>query len=530
MTDQDLSLINIALVGGGELCKDILEKTTFDYKLKNAIAPILAVADPTPEKPGMKTAKELGLLTFEDYHELYDRRYNIHLIIILTPEQEILEDILKTRPFNIRILSYHVFKVFWDAIGFEERKLKVRTKEMETILNGIQDFILVITPEKKIVDVNDAFLRKMRYSREKLIGRKCFEVFSSIKHQETSCKSLCPLSDIIRDKKPSQIVLNQFDRKGNPRYIEVSIYPIWEKDGKISRFIEISRDITKRRIEEEEITRRLEQMVEDRTRELKETHNKLLHQDKMASLGKLAASVVHEINNPVAGILNLTLLIKRIINEGKIEPGELDLFKQYLNLMETETRRTSRTISNLLSFSRQSRMELDKVDINHLIEKTIFLNSNLLKINRIAVEKNFSPNIPDITGSDDQLQQVFMNIISNAAEAVENSGSGVLKIETLYSTVKDAVIISFHDTGVGIPSENIPNLFEPFFTTKKIGKGVGLGLSVAYGIIQEHRGTLGVESAPGKGTTFTVELPVKQPVNNSNNYGDAHEQYQDTYR
>jgi len=153
------------------------------------------------------------------------------------------------------------------------------------------------------------------------------------------------------------------------------------------------------------------------------------------------------------------------------------------------------------------------LDINNLIEKTIFLNANLLKINRISVEKHFFPDMPKITGSEDQLQQVFMNIISNAAEAMEVNGNGVLRIETVFSSIKDAVTINFHDTGIGIPEENIPKLFEPFFTTKKAGKGVGLGLSVVYGIIQEHGGTIRVESNNPKGTTFSVELPVKQPIN-----------------
>jgi len=526
MPDQEPSVINIALVGGGELCKDILERTTFDYGQENAFVSILAASDPDPKAPGIIFAKKMGLLTFEDYHELYDPRYSIHLIIILTPEPEILDDILATRPINIRILSYHVFKVFWDTIRSEERKLKVRTEEMETILNGIQDFILVLTPDKEIVDVNESFLRQMRYSREKLIGRKCYEVFSKIRHLDENCEANCPLSKIIKDKKPCQMVLNQLDHHGNPRYIEVTIYPIWEKDGQVSRFIEISRNITKRREEEEEITRRLEQMVEHRTRQLKETHTKLLHQDKMASLGKLAASVVHEINNPVAGILNLTLLLKRIIHEGDIDPEDIEQFKQYLELMETETRRTSRTISNLLAFSRQSKIELDTLNVNNLIEKTIFLNANLLKINRISVEKNFFPDIPRITGSSDQLLQVLMNIISNAAEAMEGNGSGILRIETVFSSIKETVTINFHDTGIGIPEEHLPKLFEPFFTTKKAGKGVGLGLSVVYGIIEEHGGTIRVEPNTPKGTTFSVELPVNQPLNKN---GDSDEKYKDSY-
>ena len=130
-----------------------------------------------------------------------------------------------------------------------------------------------------------------------------------------------------------------------------------DKDGKISKFIHISRDITQHKKEEDELTHRLEQMVEDRTRQLKETHEKLLHQDKMSSLGKLSASVVHEINNPIAGILNLILLMKRIASEDSVTEKEIEQFKRYLDLMENETRRTSRIVSNLLAFARQSKME-----------------------------------------------------------------------------------------------------------------------------------------------------------------------------
>ncbi|MBW2033845.1 MAG: hypothetical protein JRI94_09680, partial [Deltaproteobacteria bacterium] len=129
------------------------------------------------------------------------------------------------------------------------------------------------------------------------------------------------------------------------------------------------------------------------TRQLKESNAKLIHQDKMASLGKLSASVVHEINNPIAGTLNLIMLIKRIIDEGSVHQKEIEQFSEYLNLMETENRRISRIITNLLAFSRQSRMRLKRVNLNRLIEKTLFLNSNLLKINRVKVETRLSQNL-----------------------------------------------------------------------------------------------------------------------------------------
>jgi two-component system NtrC family sensor kinase len=512
MVPKEPSITNIAFVGGGEFCREILEKTTSVYEQEELYAPILAVADPNPKSPGMLLADEYGLLTFTDYHQLYDRRYNINLIIILTPEKEILNDILSTRPQRIRILAYDVFKIFWKAIGREERKLRERTEEMETILNGIQDFILVITPAMEIIDVNESFLTKMRYTRKDVIGKKCHQVYHRIDHPCKGGETDCPLKEVVRNKCQVRKIQTRLMPNSEKRFYEVNIYPIWEKDGKISKFIHISRDITQRKREEEEITRRLEQMVEDRTRQLKETHEKLLHQDKMSSLGKLSASVVHEINNPIAGILNLIMLIKRIVEEDNLTAKETERFKQYLSLMENETRRTSRIVSNLLAFSRQSKMEPKRLSVNHLIEKILFLNSNLLKIGGVKVETKLAPDLPDLLGSEDQLQQVFMNLVSNAAEAMETSG-GRLRIETKLLPGEDKLQINFTDTGHGIPEDDFPKLFEPFFTTKKKGKGVGLGLSVAYGIIQEHGGSIYVKSKMGQSTTFQVKLPLRPGEN-----------------
>jgi len=505
------SITNIALVGGGEFCREILQKTAFDYDREEIYAPILAVADPDPDSPGIKLADELGLLTFNDCHQLYDPRYSIHLIIILTPKQEIFEDILRTRPSRIRLLSYEVFKIFWKAIGLEEHKLQERTEEMETILNGIQDFIMVITPQMEIIEVNDAFLSKMNYNRKDVIGKKCFEVYHKIDHPCDGGQIDCPLREVVSNKRQIRKIQTRLMPGGEKRYYEVHIYPIWEKDGKIHKFIHISRDVTQHKKKEEEITRRLEQMVEDRTRQVKETHEKLLHQDKMSSLGKLSASVVHEINNPIAGILNLIMLMQRIVAEDTLGRNEIKQFQHYLSLMETETRRTSRIVSNLLAFSRQSKMEPKRLSLNRLIEQTLFLNSNLLKMDGVKVETKLDPGLPDLLGSEDQLQQVFMNIVSNASEAMGADG-GVLTIETRHLLSEDRLQVNFRDTGCGIPEENFDKLFEPFFTTKKKGKGVGLGLSVAYGIVQKHGGSIYVKSKVGQDTTFQVKLPLKSAI------------------
>ncbi len=506
--DENKATMNIALVGGRTYCGEVLEKIHAGYIDSDIHSRIVAVADPNPSSPGIVLAEEMGLRTFVDYYELYKPENQIDLIIILTPDLSILEDILATRPDTIRLMDYHTFELFWKAIGVQERKLRDRNEEVETILNGIEDFILVITPDKKIIDVNMPFLEKMGFDRNEVIGKTCYEVWRRGDPPCIKGDSICPLNQAVRSKEPYVSILTRSNRGGEKRYIEVIVYPIWEKDGKISKFIEISRDITARKLEEEEIKRNLERMVEERTRQLGETQAKLIHQDKMASLGKLSASVVHEINNPNAGILNLIVLIRRMISEGPVSEKELSQFEKYLGLMESETRRISRIVSNLLAFSRQSEMEMLPINVNQLVEKVLLLNSNLIKINDIKLEKNLDDQIPDVNGSEDQLQQVFMNLLSNAVEAMENRRGGILAISTSHERDMRNVVITFSDTGNGVPGENIPKLFEPFFTTKKNRKGVGLGLSVAYGIVEEHKGSIRVVSKEGKGTKFIVELPV----------------------
>ncbi|WP_299978384.1 ATP-binding protein [Desulfobacula sp.] len=375
-------------------------------------------------------------------------------------------------------------------------------KELQTILSGIKDFVLIISPEREILETNAAFLKHMRCSREDVIGRKCFEVLKEDKRKPSNCHNICPLEEVIRNKRRCQIELTRLDSDNKPRYTELTIFPIWEKKGKIAKFIEISRDITKRKLDEAYLVK----IVEERTRQLKETHERLLHQDKMASLGKLSSSVVHEINNPVAGILNLVILSKRILKEDTIDQKMIDLFLQYLELMETETRRISRIVSNLLVFARQSKIELTKFDVNDLIEQTLLLNSNLLKISHIRIIEELEHNLPLISGSEDQLKQVLMNLISNAVESMSTSRTKYLTIKTFSKKNQKAIGLQIKDTGSGIQKGTESKIFEPFFTTKKKSKGVGLGLSVVYGIIQEHGGKIYVDSVSGEGTCFSITL------------------------
>jgi two-component system, NtrC family, sensor kinase len=514
-------LTNIALIDGGALCHEVLEMTATAFLQNQVDARIVAVADPDSHKAGISLARQRGLTTVEDYHQLFAPAHDIHLFIILDPAPELLEAILAAKPTELRVLSYPAFSLFWKAFKAKEGFLQQRSLEMETILNGIEDFIIVISPDQLILEANDAFLHHMGYELNQVIGKKCFEVH----HRDTqNCfnrREGCPINEVVRTRQPAHTTRTRTDSQGQVHYMKVSLYPVWEKCGKISRFLEISHDVTDLKRQEEENRRQLELMVEERTRQLNETHGQLLHKDKMASLGKLSASMVHEINNPIAGILNLILLMKRIRSEPPDEnaPHGDASFDRYLNLMEDETRRISRIVSNLLTFSRQSKIELVHLNLNQLVKKTIFLNENLLKIHAVKIENRLDPQLPIITASEDQLQQVFMNMISNAAEAME-AGGGTLEIETRQNPDRRGVQISFKDSGAGISMENRDKLFEPFFTTKKKSKGVGLGLSVAYGIIKAHQGTIAITSEEGAGSTFTIQLPIAPNGQNDHTAGE----------
>jgi PAS domain S-box-containing protein len=245
--------------------------------------------------------------------------------------------------------------------------------------------------------------------------------------------------------------------------------------------------------------RRLEQRFADQAR--------LLHQDKMISLGKLAGSVAHEINNPLSGILNYIRLMIKILGKGQITPEHLSKFGKYLPLMESETSRCSKIVSNLLAFSRKSKLEFSEVDVNELLLKCIELSHHKLSLQNIQLETRLDHNLPRIDADANQIQQCMINLIFNAMDAMPDGGT--LTIESLRLGDRRGIELKVTDTGCGIAKEHLPKIFDPFFTTKTEGKGVGLGLSTVYGIVDRHKGAISVESKVGKGTVFSIKLPLK---------------------
>jgi len=244
----------------------------------------------------------------------------------------------------------------------------------------------------------------------------------------------------------------------------------------------------------------LEKKVEERTKELREMQAHLIQSEKLASLGKLAAGVAHEINNPLGGILIYSHLILEDIDK---ETPYYDNLRKIVK----ETSRCKEIVKGLLEFARPKEPETSIVNINDVVEKALSIMETKTLFQNIKIKKKYSSSLPKITADSAQLQQVFINIIINAAEAMEGNGS--LTIETGINDQEKQIYIRFQDTGPGIPEEVKNRLFEPFFTTKEVGKGTGLGLAISYSFIRKHKGTIKVKSRVNEGSTFIVKLPIK---------------------
>jgi len=255
--------------------------------------------------------------------------------------------------------------------------------------------------------------------------------------------------------------------------------------------------------------RTLEQEVTDQA--------KLLHREKMISLGRLAASMVHEINNPLSGILNYIRLMIRItekdtnlkldLTHNQIQ-DRLNKFNSYLAIIESETQRCSDLVSGLLKFSRKTKLEQKSIDVTELVQHSLLLCNHKLELSNIVLTVTCDPDVPHVYGDFNQLEQCMINLIFNAIDAMENGGS--LEIRTSYDPEEKLVLISIKDTGRGISKEDLNFIFEPFFTTKNEGYGVGLGLSSAYGIIEKHKGTIVVESILNVGSEFIIKIPPEK--------------------
>lgn len=419
-----------------------------------------------------------------------------------------------------------------------QREISKLNELPRTILNSINESIAIIQlDDYKITSVNKHFLEERGLIEEEVIGKTCYQVTHQNQKPCSMSDCCCPLPEVMRTGGHVSTIHSHRDKNGKATYVEISTSPITESDEKIRQVVYFTRDITERKETELSLIRQRRNFESEHEKinqaftELKKTQSHIIQQEKMATIGQLAAGVAHEINNPVGFIAsNLSTLknyIEKIVIYTKAQEDPLqaladDQSLQHLSKLRKDlkldyvltdlpeliqeclegTDRVRDIVTNLKSFSRISDNEETEYNINDCLETTLKIVWNELKY-KAEIQKEYG-RLSLVKCLPQQLNQVFMNILVNASHSMEEKG--IIRIKTEMRDGKVHVRIS--DTGCGIPQKNLGKIFEPFFTTKESGKGTGLGMSISLDIIKKHNGEIRVESKEGKGTTFTVILPV----------------------
>jgi PAS domain S-box-containing protein len=444
--------------------------------------------------------------------------------------------------------------------------LKNSRDKFRNIFDAIPDLILGIDTGHRIISANRAAARWIGRDVKDVIYLPCNE----LNRKEMICPRIegkkCPSDLVFETGQAFASEVQLKNSEGQARWFSLQAFPVFDDNERVAQVTLFLRDITSQKDAERQVTllnQKLKQTLTDLTEKnsrlndalnsLKETQAHLLQSEKMSSIGQLAAGVAHEINNPVGfvssnlhtllsyskdliEIIKLYLSLDEKISRdqtasedtmrlietirGRQKTIDLDFVIDDMNdliLQSIEgTERVKKIVADLKDFSHVDQAELKDVDINRCLESTITIVWNEIKY-KASLKKNYGE-LPVILGYPQQLNQVFMNILVNAAQAITDKGEITITTRAVNEPMQ-GVEVEIRDTGAGIPQEVIPRIFDPFFTTKPVGKGTGLGLHVSYKIIHRHKGEIRVESTPGKGSIFTIFLPVL----NENEFGGAEE-------
>jgi PAS domain S-box-containing protein len=512
-----------------------------------------------PGMDGLALCKKIRSLASESY---------TYVIILTAKDQK--EDLIEVfnagaddyiaKPFDPHELKAKI-KICARIVDLEIKHKKLvnilikSRNKLKIVFDSLQEEIVAIDDKFHIVSANKAFVINTGRTFKEIIGKPCFkdENGSNIPFCGREVKSL--VKKVIESDMPQHSLDTYTDKYGEKRCKRMNCLPVKDEAGRIFQLVIVLKDITDNKRKEEKIKALNKMLLETSDeikvqneeleytlKQLKDTQAQIVQAEKMASVGQLAAGIAHEINNPTGFVSsNLKTLadyiddISRLIKEysmlitdlkdnaagektassiekrlnqisGIEEEIDLDFIMDdimdLINDCREGTKRIKKIVIDLKDFAHPGEDTIQKTDINKVIESTLNVVHNELKY-KATVIKDYGK-LPIVKCYPQQVSQVFMNIFVNAVQAIEKRGE--IRISTRADNGSVKVIIS--DTGVGIPKENISKIFDPFFTTKEVGKGTGLGMNIAYNIIKKHKGTIDVESTPGKGTTFIVRLPV----------------------
>jgi two-component system NtrC family sensor kinase len=382
----------------------------------------------------------------------------------------------ETEMEHLAVVANHAAIAIENARTFEAMQ---RTKQdwVETF-DAITDLVFITDTDYTIRRANRAFAEKIGLPFDQIIGKKCYEVVEQTNHPPEHCQQ----DKMMVIKEPVTV---EFDDTRWGGILQITVLPIKNNRNEIIGAVHIDRDITQQ----------------------KQMQQQLLQSEKLAALGQLISGVAHELNNPLTGVMGYAELLMRKKPNPAIQPAVEKIFK--------ESQRAGKIVQNLLGFVRPHKPEKSYLDIHQILEDTLALREYELRVNHITVHREYAKNLPKTMLDPHQFEHVFLNIIINAESALTDATGqkqGNLTVRTRYAVSEEERIrIEIEDDGPGISRENLIRIFDPFFTTKEVGRGTGLGLSLAYGIVHEHQGTIYAHSEQGQGAMFVIELPILEP-------------------
>lgn len=418
------------------------------------------------EKPGQDTEKVL-------YRYIRDKVNQLLEIMGTKPlrEEELDEKtIVEFDPIGIIAES---FKEILEHLREKNLQLQQARDYLQGVFDTVGVGISIVDNDLRIIKCNERQKELLVKDTDNVEGRHCYEVYCGI----DSPPLICPAIETIERNR--EVFLKEVTKKG--RIFQINTSPLKDKNGNITGVVEVSVDITDK----------------------KKTEDALHQAEKLAAVGRLAAGIAHELNNPLGNIVGYAKLLLKTGNLGDYE-------REKLSVIIEQAEKGSEIIRGLLEFSRERPLELKNISLNNSIERVLSTMAYMIEPAGIKVYKHLDK-IPPVEADESQIEQVLHNIILNAIQAIDGRENGIIEIST--SASDSTVRISISDNGPGIPKEHLSLIFDPFFTTKPPGKGTGLGLSISLEIIKKHGGSIWAESEPGKGATFHIILPVRTRIN-----------------
>ncbi|MFH2036067.1 MAG: PAS domain-containing protein [Candidatus Zixiibacteriota bacterium] len=470
------------IIGGGKGCQAIIDLAAGAY-LKELSLDIQCVVDINSEAPGMIRARELGILTCPALSEALSIE-GVELVIELTGNNEILDKIYRRLPPGVKIIDHTFAHIFWDLVNAQqeqERQLKEITdleqkveKERHRLLgfiNSANDWISIKDMSGRYLIVNPVCATAFNKTPDDFIGRTPEEVISP------EAAELVRLNDKeVLDCNCHRTFDEVFHLGGRDRHYQTVRFPLTGQNNELIGVCTIARDVTSER----------------------ELNDQLVQAGKLAAVGQLAAGVAHEINNPLTGILAYA---EDMLDDCE----ENEKHKTDLNVIISETIRCRDIVRNLLDFAKMGKLHLELVDSNLVVEQSLVLVHKLPQFRNIKIEKELAGELPMITCDIQQIQQVILNILLNAVDAM--NGIGIIELKTMYQKETKQCVILVRDHGPGIDKSVSEKIFDPFVSTKGTN---GLGLAVSWGIIKRHYGTIEASNATDGGAVFKILLPTSE--------------------